>query len=66
MGLLFKGSYTIATFPFQIAHSDVWTSPINRNYGFNYYVLFLDQYSHFLWVYLLKAKSDVYSKFVNL
>lgn len=66
MGLPFKGSDTIATFPFQIVHSDVWTSPINSNYGFKYYVLFLDQYSHFLWVYLLKAKYDVYSKFVNL
>lgn len=28
-------------------------------------MLFLDQYSLFLWVYLLKAKYDVYSKFVN-
>ena len=49
---------------FDIIHSDVWTSPISSLSGFKYYVLFLDHYSQFVWVYPLVNKSDVMSKFV--
>ncbi|GKA99800.1 ribonuclease H-like domain-containing protein [Tanacetum coccineum] len=44
--------------------TDVWTSPIPSLSGFKYYVLFLDQYSQFVWVYPLLNKSDAWSKFV--
>ncbi|GJS51481.1 ribonuclease H-like domain-containing protein [Tanacetum coccineum] len=33
-------------------------------FWFKYYVLFLDHYSHFVWVYPLIHKSDVLSKFM--
>ncbi|GJZ95753.1 ribonuclease H-like domain-containing protein [Tanacetum coccineum] len=62
--LPFISSNTIVSSCFDIVHSDVWTSPILSLSGFTYYVLFLDHYSQFVWVYLLVRKSDVLSKFI--
>ncbi|GKB27818.1 ribonuclease H-like domain-containing protein [Tanacetum coccineum] len=62
--LSFASSNTVVTSCFEIIHSDVWTSPIPSLSGFKYYVLFLDHYSQFVWVYPLLNKSDVWSKFV--
>ncbi|GKA10960.1 ribonuclease H-like domain-containing protein [Tanacetum coccineum] len=45
---------------FDIIHSDLWTSPIVSSSGFKYYVLFLDHFSHYLWIYPLKHKSDMF------
>ncbi|GJT38950.1 ribonuclease H-like domain-containing protein [Tanacetum coccineum] len=50
---------------FDIIHSDLWTSPIVSSSGFKYYVLFLDHFSHYLWIYPLKHKSDMLGKFVH-
>lgn len=50
---------------FEIVHSDIWTSPISSISGFKYYVQFLDHFSHFLWVYPLRYKSEVFSKFTH-
>ena len=36
-------------FPFQIVHSHVWTSPVYSHSGYKYYVVFLDDYTHYLW-----------------
>ncbi|GAA0162981.1 hypothetical protein LIER_18960 [Lithospermum erythrorhizon] len=49
---------------FDLIHTDVWTSPIESVSSFKYYVVFLDDYSRFAWVYLLKNKSEVFRKFV--
>lgn len=54
--LPFTISKSTAKEPFEIIHSDLWTSPIS---GIKYYVLFLDQYSHFLWVYPLRDRKSV-------
>nr|GEX61710.1 ribonuclease H-like domain-containing protein [Tanacetum cinerariifolium] len=62
--LSFVSSDTMVTACFDIIHSDVWTSPISSLSGFKYYVLFLDHYSQFVWVYPLINKSDVLSKFL--
>ncbi|GJZ33693.1 ribonuclease H-like domain-containing protein [Tanacetum coccineum] len=62
--LPFVSSSTVISSCFDIIHSDVWTSPIPSLSGFKYYVLFLDHYSQFVWVYPLVNKSDVMSKFV--
>ena len=32
---------------------------------FKYYVLFIDHYTRFTWIYLLKSKSEVFTKFVQ-
>ncbi|GJR23988.1 ribonuclease H-like domain-containing protein [Tanacetum coccineum] len=49
----------------EIVHSDSWTSPIVSSGGFKYYVLFLDHYSHYLWIYPLRAKSEMFQKFLH-
>ena len=44
----------------EIVHSDVWgPSPITSLLGFNYYVLFVDDYTRFTWLFLLKSKIEV-------
>ncbi|GKD17078.1 ribonuclease H-like domain-containing protein, partial [Tanacetum coccineum] len=59
--LPFVRSETMIGSCFDVIHSAVWTSPITSLSGFKYYVLFLDHYSHFVWVYSLVHKSDVLS-----
>ena len=46
-------------FRFQLIHSDVWTSPVVSNTGFIYYLVLLDDFSHFAWTFPLRRKSDV-------
>ena len=33
--------------------------------GFKYYVLFLDHYSNYLWIYPLHSKCEVFQKFIH-
>ncbi|GJW52798.1 reverse transcriptase domain-containing protein [Tanacetum coccineum] len=63
--LLFASSESIVTRSFEIVHSDIWTSPIVSSGGFKYYVLFLDHYSHYLWIYPLRTKYEVFQKFLH-
>ena len=63
--LPFSLSNSTVTKPFEIIHSDLWTSLIQSLSGIKYYVLFLDQYSHFLWVYPLRYKHETFSKFLH-
>ncbi|GJW54925.1 ribonuclease H-like domain-containing protein [Tanacetum coccineum] len=57
--LPFHSSDSIVEHRFDIIHSDLWTSPIISSSGFKYYVLFLDHFSHYLWIYPLRSKSDM-------
>ncbi|GJZ52281.1 ribonuclease H-like domain-containing protein [Tanacetum coccineum] len=63
--LPFHSSDSIVTKCFDIIHSDLWTSPIVSSSGFKYYVLFLDHFSHYVWIYPLKHKSDMFGKFLH-
>ncbi|GKC42906.1 ribonuclease H-like domain-containing protein [Tanacetum coccineum] len=63
--LPFHSSDSIVDYCFDIIHSDLWTSPIISSSGFKYYVLFLDHFSHYLWIYPLRSKSDMFDKFVH-
>jgi hypothetical protein len=56
--LPFSESTTISTFPFQLLHSDVWTSPVASNTGYLYYLVILDDFSHYVWTFPLRRKSD--------
>lgn len=57
---------TSVTFaPFDIIHSDLWTSPVLSVNGFRYYLVLLDDFTHFAWVYPLRYKSEVYQKFIE-
>jgi hypothetical protein len=45
---------------FDLIHCDVWTSPIISISGYKYYLLILDDFSHYLWTFPLRQKSDTY------
>jgi len=49
--------------PLDIIHSDVWQSPVLSNLGFKYYVVFVDDFSRFTWLYPMKNKSEVFLHF---
>ena len=50
----------VSTSILEIVHSDVWgLSPITSLLGFNYYVLFVDDYTRFTWLFLLKHKREI-------
>ncbi|GJX85075.1 ribonuclease H-like domain-containing protein [Tanacetum coccineum] len=62
--LLFYNSESSIDSVFEIIHSDIWTSPIPSESGIKYYAIFLDHFSHFVWVYPLHKKSDLFDNFV--
>ena len=54
----------VSTSVLHIVHSDVWgPAPLSSVLGFSYYVIFVDDYTHFTWLFLLKHKSEVLSVF---
>ena len=66
-----KGKNTKKTFPsskskakgiLEIIHSDVY-GPINSLSGYAYYVSFIDDFSRKTWIYFMKNKDEVFSKF---
>lgn len=61
--LPFYASNSVTLMPFDIIHSDLWTSPVLSSSGHRYYVLFIDNYSNFLWTYPISNKSKVYDLF---
>ncbi|KAK9066849.1 hypothetical protein SSX86_014172 [Deinandra increscens subsp. villosa] len=63
--LPFYDSISHTSSPFDIVHSDLWTSPILSSGGHKYYVLFLDNFTNYLWTYPLAKKSSVFTVFLN-
>uniref|UniRef100_A0A453T648 Integrase catalytic domain-containing protein n=1 Tax=Aegilops tauschii subsp. strangulata TaxID=200361 RepID=A0A453T648_AEGTS len=48
-------------------HSDVWgPCEVRSISGHRWFVTFIDCFSHYTWLYLLKHKSDVCSVFKDL
>jgi histone deacetylase 1/2 len=63
--LPYNKSIRITTSPLELIHSDVWGPARASVGGFKYYVSFLDDYSHYTCIYLIKRKSDVEQVFYN-
>lgn len=63
--LPFIDSHNSTYLPFDILHSDLWTSPILSSLGHKYYVLYLDDYSKFLWTFPISKKSQVFFTFLK-
>lgn len=57
--LPFYDSMSHTAFPFDIIHSDLWTSHVMSSSDHCYYVLFLDDNSKFLWTFYIAKKSHV-------
>jgi transposase InsO family protein len=67
--LPFLSSDRVSTHPLDLIHSDVWTSPVVSIGGCKFYVVFIDDYSRFSWMFPLRQKSEVlicFTKFKNL
>ena len=62
--LPFSKSSITSSSPLDVIFSDVWISPVSSSDGFNYYVIFVDHYTKYSWLYPLRCKSDVHSTFV--
>ena len=63
--LPFSLSSRVTTSPLEIIYSDVWDPAQVSVSVHEYYVSFVDAYSRFTWLYLLKHKSDVYQIFLQ-
>jgi histone deacetylase 1/2 len=61
--LPFVDSTRYTTKPLQLIHTDVWVSLITSIGGCRYYVIFVDDFSRFTWMYPLRFKSDVFNSF---
>jgi len=47
-------------------HFDVWgPSPSPSNFGEVYYIMFVDDYSRFVWIYFMQLKFEVFEIFKN-
>ena len=62
-----KGSFTLVDHcsktPLHIIHSNVWEASHDSIEYFQYYIIFVDDFSRFAWLYSLKHKSEVESIF---
>jgi histone deacetylase 1/2 len=59
----------VSTVPLEIVFFDVWGKIPTSSGVFSYYVSFIDDFSKFSWIYLIKKKSEVFEafqKFQNL
>lgn len=61
--LQFSVSTSHTTAPFQLVHMDVWgPSPIPSNKGFRYYLLVIDDFTRYSWLFPPHYKSEVKHK----
>ena len=64
--LPFLVSNIVAHSPFELIHLDIWGTfhHLTRE-GYRYFLTIVDDFSRFIWVYLLRAKFDVISIFLD-
>ena len=59
--LPFNNSVSHALSSFDLIHYDVWgPSPISTPGGSRYFVIFVDDFSRYTWIYLFKNRSELY------
>ena len=68
--LSFNTNESISTDIFDLIHTDVWKpSSISSIGGSRYFVVFVDDYSHYSWIFNMKHRSEllqVYSNFAKM
>ena len=63
--LPFSTSTSRTSSPFELVHCDVWTSPVPSISGYSYYLVMLDDFTHYCWTFPLHHKSDVHEYIVQ-
>ena len=59
--LPFNNSVSHALSPFDLIHSDAWgPSSITTQGGSRYFLIFVDDFSRYTWIYLFKNRSELY------
>ena len=61
----FSASSTLSPYPFCLLHCDVWTSPVLSVSSYHYYLAMLDDFTHHVWTFPLKRKSDVVNTLIT-
>lgn len=62
--LPFHSNTIVSTQPLEYVYTDVWSSPIVSIDNFKYYLIFVDHFTRYTWLYPLKFKSQVRETFV--
>lgn len=63
--LPFGSSSSRAVNKFDLIHYDLWTSPIVSVFGYKYYLIIIDDCSHYAWIFPLRLKSDNFTTISN-
>ncbi|KAK1431722.1 hypothetical protein QVD17_08299 [Tagetes erecta] len=63
--LPFIDSNSVTIAPFDIIHCDLWTSPVTSNSGYKYYMVLIDNFTNYVWIYPLKFKSETFTNFAK-
>jgi hypothetical protein len=50
---------------FDLIHCDLWTSPVVSVSGYKYYLVIIDDYSHYTWTFPRRLKSDTFTTISN-
>lgn len=60
---LFTGYFKRATYILELIYSDVYEPNIQARGSYNYFVTFIDDYSRYDYLYLIKRKSETFETF---
>lgn len=50
--------------PLELIYSDVWGPTITSSDEYRFYVIFIDHFTRYVWLYPFKHKSDVKDTFI--